>query len=39
MTDPRQELYNHLYNEHDLILLENEMDEIINIVNRIELNH
>jgi len=32
--DPRQELFNHLQNEHDLTCLETDMDEIITIVNR-----
>jgi len=35
MKDPRQELFNHLQNEHQLTCLETEMDDIINIVQRI----
>ena len=32
-----QQLFDHMYNEHGLILLESEMDEIIEICNTI--NH
>ena len=31
-----QELFNHMHDEHGLILLESEMDEIIHIVNKIQ---
>lgn len=31
-----QELFNHMHDEHGLILLESEMDEIINIVNKMQ---
>lgn len=31
-----QELFNHMCDEHDLILLESEMQEIINIVNKMQ---
>lgn len=31
-----QELFNHMHDEHNLILLESEMQEIINIVNKIQ---
>lgn len=31
-----QELFNHMHNEHDVILLESEMQEIVNIVNKMQ---
>lgn len=31
-----QELFNHMHDEHDLILLEEEMQEIIYIVNKMQ---
>jgi len=31
-----QELFNHMHDEHDLILLESEMQEIIHIVNKMQ---
>lgn len=31
-----QELFNYMHDEHDLILLESEMQEIINIVNKMQ---
>ncbi|OPC36153.1 hypothetical protein [Elizabethkingia miricola] len=34
-----QELFNHMHNEHGLILLESEMNEIIHIVNKMQKNH
>lgn len=38
MENRYQELFNHLANEHDLILLESEMQEIIRICNNITIN-
>ena len=32
IRETRQELFNHLAEEHDLILLESQLDDIINIV-------
>lgn len=38
MNNFRQELFNYLSNEHDLILLDSEIDEIINIVHKMSKN-
>ena len=35
MSDKYQPLFDHLYNEHGLTLLESEMEEIIRVVNEI----